>query len=116
MIRKPFVTSSSPNQFVQEIVSPLPCSSVLVRHILLFFFFFFYKELVSFMASLDKCHTSVFNALIIKRYLAIIKHWFKLLCTNNIILRHIYSQLLDDCCKGVGNWLTQVKDILFNNG
>ena len=30
-------------------------------------------------------------------------------------MRHIYSQLLDDCWKGVGNWLKQVKDILCNN-
>ena len=28
----------------------------------------------------------------INRYVAIIQYWFKLLCTNNIILRHIYSQ------------------------
>ena len=34
----------------------------LVRHILLFVYFF--KELISFISSLDKCHTSVFNALI----------------------------------------------------
>ena len=43
-------------------VSPLPCSSELVRHTLLFVYFF--KELISFNGSLDKCHTSVFNALI----------------------------------------------------
>ena len=52
-----------PNKFVPEIVSPLPCSPALVRHTLLFFFFFF-KELISFIGALDKCHTSVFNALI----------------------------------------------------
>ena len=51
-----------PNQFVPEIVSCLPCSSGLVRHILLFVYFF--KELISFISFLDKCHTSVFNALI----------------------------------------------------
>ena len=51
-----------PNQFVHEIVSPLPCSPTLVRHILLIVYFF--KELISFTGSLDKCHTSVFNALI----------------------------------------------------
>ena len=51
-----------PNQFVPEIVSPLPCSHALVRHTLLIVYFF--KEVISFMASLDKCHTSVFNALI----------------------------------------------------
>ena len=51
-----------PNHFVPKIVSPLPCSPALVRHILLVVHFF--KELVSFIGSLDKCHTSVFHALI----------------------------------------------------
>ena len=51
-----------PNHFVPEIVNPLPCSSELVRHTLLINYFF--KELISFIGSLDKCHTSVFNALI----------------------------------------------------
>ena len=55
--------SSSPqNKFVPEIVSPLPCSPALVCHTLLIVYFF--KELISFIGSLDKCHTSVFNALI----------------------------------------------------
>ena len=59
-----FVTwgSSSPNQFVPEIVSLLPCLSGLVRRILLFVYFF--KERISFIGSLDKCHTRVFNTLI----------------------------------------------------
>ena len=52
---------SSPNQFVPEIVSPYLSSSRLVRHTLLFVYFF--KELISFIGSLDKCHTSVFNTL-----------------------------------------------------
>ena len=51
-----------PNQFVPEIVSPLPCSPALVHHTLLIVYFF--KELISFMDSLDKRHTSIFNALI----------------------------------------------------
>ena len=50
------------NQFVPEIVSTSPCSPALVRHTLLIVYFF--KELISFIGSLDKCHTSVFNALI----------------------------------------------------
>ena len=37
-------------------------SSGLVRHVLLFVYFF--KELISLIGSRDKCHTSVFNALI----------------------------------------------------
>ena len=57
--------SSSPNQFVPEIVSPLPCSSELVHHTLLFVYFF--KELLSFIGSLDKCHTCVFNVLIFEK-------------------------------------------------
>ena len=50
-----------PTQFVPEIVSPLPCLPALARHTLLIDYFF--KELISFFGSLDKCHTSVFNAL-----------------------------------------------------
>ena len=62
MIHKPFVTrrSSSKKQVVPAIISPLPSSSGLVRHTLLIVYFF--KEF--FIGSLDKCHTSVFNALI----------------------------------------------------
>ena len=51
-----------PNQFVLEIVSSLPCSPAFVRRTLLFVYCF--KELISFISSLDKCHTSVFNTLI----------------------------------------------------
>ena len=46
-----------PNQLAPEIVSPLPCSPALVHHTLLIVYFF--KELISFIGSLDKCHTSV---------------------------------------------------------
>ena len=55
-----------PSQFVPEIVSPLPCSPALVRHLLLIVYIF--KELISFIGSLDKCHTSVFDALISLMY------------------------------------------------
>ena len=52
-----------PNQFVPEIVTPLPCLPALVHHTLLFVYLF--KELISFIGSLDKCHTSIFKALIL---------------------------------------------------
>ena len=52
-----------PNQFVPETFSPVPCSPSFCRHTLLIVYFF--KELISFIGSLDKCHTSVFNAFII---------------------------------------------------
>ena len=48
-----------PNQFIPEIVSPLPYSPALVCHTLLIVYFF--KDLISFIGSLDNCHTSVFN-------------------------------------------------------
>ena len=51
-----------PNQFFPEIVSPLACSPARVRHTLLIAYFFI--ELISFIGSLDKCHTSVFSSLI----------------------------------------------------
>ena len=57
------LTEFMPNQLVPEIVSPLPFSSGLVRHTLMFVYFF--KELIAFIGSLDKCYTSVFNALIL---------------------------------------------------
>ena len=43
----------APNQFIPEIVSPLPCSPVdlLVRHTLLIVYIF--KELISFISFLD---------------------------------------------------------------
>ena len=56
------LTEFIPNQFVPEIVCPLPCSCGFARHVLLFVNFF--KELISCIGFLDKCHTSVFIALI----------------------------------------------------
>ena len=69
MIHQPLSPDSlSQNQFVTDIVSPLPCPSGLVRHILLFslFIYFFkdFKELISSIGFIDKDNTSVFNALI----------------------------------------------------
>ena len=51
-------------EFVPENVNPLPCSSGLVRHILLFVYFF--TELNSFIGFFDQCNTSVFSALTTK--------------------------------------------------
>ena len=85
-----------PNQFVPEIVSPLPCSPTHVRHILLIVYFF--KELISFIDSLDKCHTSVFNALIISAIRLLQTFIFARICIIHCIkciyiLLCIYSSL-----------------------
>ena len=50
----------SSNQFVPEIVSPLPCSSALVCHTLLFVYFF--KKLISFIFPLTNA-TPAFSTL-----------------------------------------------------
>ena len=73
MIRITFVTLlySFRNQFVSELVRPLACLSRLVVILLLLFiylfylFFFFFKLSIPYIGSIDKCHTSAFNALII---------------------------------------------------
>ena len=57
-----------PNQFVPEIVSPLPCSPACVRYTLLVVYFF--NEFISFIVSFDKCRISVFNAFIKSCYLS----------------------------------------------
>ena len=54
-----FYWRNDTSSFVPENVSPLSCSSGLVRHTLLFVYFL--KELISFIGFLDKCHTSVFQ-------------------------------------------------------
>ena len=51
MMDQPFVTEFIPES-VRQIVSPLPCSSGLVRHTLLFVYFFS-KERIPFIDSLD---------------------------------------------------------------
>ena len=38
-----------------------------------YFFVYFFKGLISFLGFLDKCYTSVFNALILKGWLDVLK-------------------------------------------
>jgi exonuclease III len=52
----------------------------------------------------------------IKRKVRIIKYWFKLLKTNNCILRSCYDQQYTELLKGKSNWLNDVKSILSSNG
>jgi hypothetical protein len=50
------------------------------------------------------------------RYVRIIKYWFKLTKTDNIILEHAYRIAYDDCLLGKKNWLSNVKKILYDYG
>ena len=55
--------------------------------------------------------------LYINRFVHIIKYWFKLLNTDNIILQCIYQNAVEQCnLKGVKNWAYKVKVILNEYG
>lgn len=54
--------------------------------------------------------------LYISRYIRIVKYWYKILKTDNIIIRRIYNEVLIDDNKGITNWVSQLKDMLINYG
>jgi hypothetical protein len=54
--------------------------------------------------------------LYIQRYVRIIKYWFNVLNTENIILRKIYDEALTKCQNGCRNWVYGVKQLLNNYG
>ena len=67
------------------------------------------------------CSTAVYGELAryplyIMRYVKIIKYWFKLTKTDNIILQHAYRIAYDDCLLGKKNWLSNVKKLLYDYG
>ena len=52
--------------------------------------------------------------LLISRKIRIVKYWIKLLNTENIILKSLYEDMLENIdCR---NWLSQVRDLLFSLG
>ena len=46
--------------------------------------------------------------LFVNRFIHILKYWFKILQTDNFIIRH-YASALADCNRGKTNWVTKVK-------
>ena len=54
--------------------------------------------------------------LYIKRYVRLIRYWINLLTTDNTILAMVYKDMLEDCEKGLYNWVTMVKNMLFESG
>ena len=56
--------------------------------------------------------------LYISRNIRIVKHWLKLLNTDNCILKECYATLYDECLKKPRaiNWVSQIWDILLTNG
>ena len=47
----------------------------------------------------------------ISRYLRILKYWFRLIQTDNIIMQKVYKISYEDCIKGKNNLVSNVKKV-----
>ena len=54
--------------------------------------------------------------LYINRYIRIIKFWFKIIRTNNIIMNSIVETCISDIDKGITNWFANVRNLLEKYG
>ena len=54
--------------------------------------------------------------LYISRYVRMLKYWFKLLYTDNCVLRTIFDVSQYDCALGKKNWVQNIKDLLYSHG
>ena len=54
--------------------------------------------------------------LYISRYLGILKYWFRLIQTDNIIMQTVYKISFEDCLKGKKSWVSNVKMLLYDYG
>ena len=49
------------------------------------------------------------------RYLRILKYWFRLIQTDNIIMQTVYKISYENCLKG-NKWVSNVKKLLYDYG
>ena len=54
--------------------------------------------------------------LYITRYIRIVKYWFKIMNSNNIIIQDVYNDAYGDYLKGKKNWVSDVKSIFDDFG
>lgn len=54
--------------------------------------------------------------LYISRFVRIIKYWFKVLNSDNIIIKKVYQMSYIDCLNGKKNWVSSVKKLLYDYG
>ena len=54
--------------------------------------------------------------LYISRYVRILKYWFRLIQTDNIIMQTIHKISYKDCIKGKKNWVSNVKKLMYDYG
>ena len=60
------------------------------------------------LVKINACNVAVYGGLgrypwLINRYVKIIKHWFKVLDNNIIIMQTVYRQVVNDCNKSYTN-------------
>ena len=84
----------------------------------IFYFFNLFEEVpVKVWMRLNACNNNVYGelkrySLYVRRYISIVKYCFKIVQTDNIILKTVYSQAVADCNKGYVNWVTNLKQLL----
>ena len=54
--------------------------------------------------------------LYIDRYVSIVKYWFKVISSDNILLQTAYNISLVDALNGKHNWVSRLKQLLFDYG
>ena len=69
----------------------------------------------------NTCNATVYGdlgryPLYVNRYIRMLNYWFKLVSTENIILKKVYEQSLNNCSKGHRNWVYHIKLMLENHG
>jgi len=79
----------------------------------------FCKRLLN--VKISTCNATVYGKLgryplYVNRYVRIVKYWLKIINSNNIIIRTVYIQALNDCNKGCKNWVANVKQLLNDYG
>jgi len=52
----------------------------------------------------------------VNRYVRIVKYWLKVVNSENIIIKTVYNQEINDCDKGYKNWVSNVKKLLNDYG
>ena len=67
------------------------------------------------------CNMAVYGELgryplYITRYIRIVKYWFKIMNSNNIIIQDVYNDAYGDYLKGKKNWVSDVKSIFDDFG
>jgi len=69
----------------------------------------------------NTCNATVYGELgrhpqYVNRYVRIVKYWLKVVNSENIIIKTVYNQEINDCDKGYKNWVSNVKKLLNDYG